>query len=175
MAQNVCIGYRTAAPDSVDCHRSVTAGQFVRRTIRALVCNVNTCRFHTPKDRTLSTKVPVEQKSWVGGAGIIVEARFALWWWATDTGWGRRGWDRCVLWLCGAVCMCMCVCQVDSTCVCGCMVQCVLCSVCSVLQWVCMCYMSVCLCEHVGMLTVHWSVLKPKVVWRCDPYDCAIV
>ncbi len=52
--KNVCIGYRTAAPDSVDCHRSVTAGQFVRRTIRALVCNVFTCRFHTTKDRTLS-------------------------------------------------------------------------------------------------------------------------
>ncbi len=33
--KNVCVGYRTAAPDLVDCHRRVTAGQFERRTIRA--------------------------------------------------------------------------------------------------------------------------------------------
>ena len=33
--KNICVGYRTAAPDSVDCHRRVTAGQFERRTIRA--------------------------------------------------------------------------------------------------------------------------------------------
>ncbi len=35
--KNVCVGYRTAAPDSVDCHRRVTAGQFKRRTIHVRI------------------------------------------------------------------------------------------------------------------------------------------
>ena len=35
--KNICIGYRTAAPDSVDCHRLVTARQFEKRTIRARI------------------------------------------------------------------------------------------------------------------------------------------
>ncbi len=59
--QNVCIGYRTTAPDSADCHRSVTAGQIVRRIIRALDCDVFSCRFHTTKDRTVQIPISAEE------------------------------------------------------------------------------------------------------------------
>ncbi len=50
--KNICIGYRTAAPNSVDCHRRVTAGllQGDRRTLISIHFD---CRLHTYTDRTV--------------------------------------------------------------------------------------------------------------------------
>ncbi len=52
MAQKVCVGYQTAAPDSEDCHMSVTARHLSKDSELRVIIMDFIQQFHTIRDRT---------------------------------------------------------------------------------------------------------------------------